>query len=203
MSVKGKKPKSKKTKIKKGPKMSMRQYVLVGIMMLAMIGFIFSSLPAGVLGGDRTTSKSTTATTSQPSEPTKSTPSEPQFKEEGSLSFVSGTDKKEIRKIKIELADTEAERARGMMYRKSIPTDTGMLFIMESQKMQSFYMRNTYVSLDIIFIDENKKIVNIAKETVPLTETNVSSTGPAKYVLEVAAGYTSAYGIKAGDLVNF
>ena len=202
MSVKGKKPKSSKSKIKKGPKMSIRQYVLVGIMMLAMIGFIFSSLPAGTLGSGRTTSSASKPNKSQTNTSTTA-PSEPQFKEEGSLRFVSAVDNGEIRSIKIELADTEGERARGMMYRKSIPTDTGMLFIMETQKLQSFYMRNTYVSLDIIFIDENKKIVNIAKETVPLTETNVSSTGPAKYVLEVAAGYTDAYGIKAGDLVDF
>ncbi len=203
MSVKGKKPKSNKNKIKKGPKMSIRQYVLVGILMLAMIGFIFSSLPSGTLGTGRKANTTAKPSTSEPNSTPKTAPSEPQFKEEGSLSFVSGENNDEIRTIKIELADTEAERARGMMYRKSIPTDTGMLFIMETSKMQSFYMRNTYVSLDIIFIDENKKIVNIAKETVPLTDTNVLSTGPAKYVLEVAAGYTDAYGIKAGDTVKF
>ena len=183
--------------------MSMRQYVLVGIMILAMIGFIFSSLPTGTLGGGKTTSSTPKSTTNKPGTSTATASSEPQFKEEGSLRFLSAEGNNEIRNIKIELADTEAERARGMMHRKSIPTDTGMLFRMETLKPQSFYMRNTYVSLDIIFIDENKKIVNIAKETVPLTETNVSSTGPAKYVLEVAAGYTAAYGIKAGDLVDF
>jgi len=201
MSVKGKKPTSKKVTYKKGPKNSFRQYALLGLMLLAMIGFIFSSLPPGTLGGSRTTPKPKTTTTQ--AAPKAAVPTEPQFKEEGSLRFLSGTDNSEIRGIKIELADTEPERARGMMYRKSIPTDTGMLFIMETSKQQNFYMRNTYVPLDIIFIDEHKKIVSIAKETVPLTETNVSSEGKAKYVLEVAAGYTSAFGIEAGDLVDF
>lgn len=207
MSVKGKRKKgNNKGPIKrKRPKMNVRQYVLIGILLLATIAFIFSSIPRGPMGPPvrSNTSTSTTGTASTNTSSTSSVTSEPQFKEEGSLSFINGTDQSEIRQIKIELADTEAEQAQGMMYRKSIPNDTGMLFVFDQPKMQSFYMRNTYVSLDIIFINEQLEIVNIAKKAVPLTETNLRSTEVAKYVLEVAAGYTDAYNIKAGDKINF
>jgi len=209
MSVKGKrkKPKGEKKPYKsKTPKKSFKQYAMIGFVLLATIAFIFSSLPAGVFSSasKARTSSPTTSTTSPESTaaPTTAT-TDPMFTDEGSLSFISAENGTSIRDIKIEVADTDAERARGMMFRKTVPTDTGMLFLMESSKEQSFYMRNTYVSLDILFIDEAFKIVNIAKKAVPRTETQLKSTAPAKYVLEVAAGFTDAYNIKAGDKIEF
>ncbi len=209
MSVKGKRKKTKSDKKPykpKTPKKSLKQYLMIGFVMLATIAFIFSSLPSGMFGPSTKTNTGTANTntsTSSSTSSSSSTPSEPQFTEEGSLKFLKAADNSEIRAIKIEVADNELERGRGMMFRKSIPNDTGMLFIMDQLKEQAFYMRNTYVSLDILFIDDQYKVVSIAKKTVPLTDTSIPSNGKAKYVLEVAAGYTDAYGIGVGDVVEF
>jgi uncharacterized membrane protein (UPF0127 family) len=81
--------------------------------------------------------------------------------------------------------------------------DFGMLFIFGAETIRSFWMRNTFVSLDIIFIDEAGEIVSISENTEPLTDTSERSEGPAKYVLEVPAGTAEALGIDAGDQVDF
>lgn len=103
----------------------------------------------------------------------------------------------------VEIADSEAERSRGLMFRQLLTDDFGMLFVFDSESFQSFWMRNTFVSLDIIFIDEGGEIVSISEDTEPLTDTSERSEAPAKYVLEVPAGTSDALGIDAGDHVEF
>ncbi len=126
---------------------------------------------------------------------------EPKFKKEGELEILSAQNSDTLARLEIELAETEEEQAYGMMYRKHIPEHTGMLFIRPIEEMQSFWMRNTYVPLDIIYINSANQIVSIQKQAQPLNDRSLPSEGPALYVLEVAGGYCSQYGIKAGDKI--
>jgi hypothetical protein len=122
---------------------------------------------------------------------------EPPFTEEGYGAFL-GTDQDTIAEFRLELAEGTAETTQGMMYRRQVPDGTGMLFIMPDERYQSFWMRNTYVSLDIIYLSADGKVVSIQANAQPLNETPLPSEGPAKYVLEIAGGQAAALGIKPG-----
>ena len=124
------------------------------------------------------------------------------FTAEGILDFVR-PDSSIITRIAIELAETDAEQAQGLMYRRSLPARGGMLFVDPEPQMQSFWMRNTPLPLDIIFLDENGRIVNIVKRTTPYSDDRIESTAPAQYVLEVRAGFTDRYGIDESVRVDW
>lgn len=126
-----------------------------------------------------------------------------QFLKEGELIFRSANKKKSITKIDIEIADTAYERTRGLMHRRSLPDGAGMIFIFERPGPRSFWMRNTYIPLDIIFADEKKKIITIHKKTKPLSYDLIRSTGDVKYVVEVNAGFCDRHGISVGDFIEF
>ncbi len=101
----------------------------------------------------------------------------------------------------IELAVTPDEQARGLMFRRELPEGQGMLFDFGREQPASFWMKNTYVSLDMIFIRADGRILRIAENTVPLSETLVPSGGPVRAVLEVLAGTARKLGIAPGDRV--
>jgi uncharacterized membrane protein (UPF0127 family) len=101
----------------------------------------------------------------------------------------------------LEMALTPEEQARGLMFRRSLPENQGMLFDFKREQELSFWMKNTYVSLDMIFIRADGRILRIAQNTEPLSERLVPSGGPARAVLEVVAGTARKYGIAAGDRV--
>lgn len=125
------------------------------------------------------------------------------FKKEGTLQFVAKTGADTLRKIDIQLAQTDEQRADGLMYRKSMSDDQGMLFIFPDLEERSFWMKNTYISLDIIYIDENFEIVSIQKYATPLSEEGLPSFKKAKYVLEVNGGFSDKYHIAYGDKIAF
>lgn len=127
----------------------------------------------------------------------------PIFKKEGELSFISKANQQEIRKIQIEIADNEGERQQGLMYRTAMEDGQGMLFVFPNSEPQSFWMKNTLISLDLLFVDENKEIVTIQKYAQPKSESAIPSSKPAKYVVEVNAGFCDRYQIKEGDIVKF
>lgn len=102
----------------------------------------------------------------------------------------------------VEIADTEELRQRGLMYRDPLPDDRGMLFQFPRATEQSFWMRNTPSSLDIIYIDPRGRIVSIAKHATPMSDTPIPSYGPANGVLELRAGRADEIGAKAGDVVT-
>jgi uncharacterized membrane protein (UPF0127 family) len=104
--------------------------------------------------------------------------------------------------FKVELAVTPAQRRQGLMFRKSLPPDHGMLFDFGRSSPVSMWMRNTYVALDMLFIDEEGRIVNIAADTVPESEAIVSSDGPVRAVLEIPAGTSRLLGIRPGHIVR-
>jgi uncharacterized membrane protein (UPF0127 family) len=128
---------------------------------------------------------------------------EPRFTKEGELTFLSKTGKKKILHIDIEIAGNDYEREKGLMYRHSLPDNAGMLFIFEQSGPVSFWMRNTYIPLDIIFADENRQIVTIQKNTKPLSYAQIPSKRNSKYVVEVNAGFCDKYGIVIGDFITF
>jgi len=101
----------------------------------------------------------------------------------------------------VELAKTDADRSRGLMYRKSLPAGRGMLFDFERDQMVSMWMRNTYISLDMIFIRRDGTIARIAENTEPLSERTISSGVPVRAVLEVIAGTSRRLGLAPGDRV--
>jgi hypothetical protein len=103
--------------------------------------------------------------------------------------------------FEVELAATPAERARGLMFRESLADDHGMLFDFGSAKPVAMWMRNTYISLDILFIRADGSISRIARNTEPLSDRVIDSGEPVTAVLELRGGLTSEHGIEAGDRV--
>lgn len=101
----------------------------------------------------------------------------------------------------VEVAKTEEQRRTGLMYRKELPDGRGMLFDFSPEQNVSMWMKNTFISLDMIFIGSDGRILRIAENTVPQSEKIIPSGGPAKGVLEVIAGTAQKYGIKPGDRV--
>lgn len=106
-------------------------------------------------------------------------------------------------KIQVELARTESEWMRGLMFRDRLGPREGMLFLGYSERPQSFWMKNTPLSLDIIFISSKKNIVSIQKRTTPFSLEPLPSKAPAQYVLEILGGQSDALGIKEGMKVEF
>ncbi len=102
----------------------------------------------------------------------------------------------------VEMARTEEERRTGLMYRKSLPEGRGMLFDFSPPQEVTMWMKNTFVSLDMIFIAADGRILRIAENTEPESTKTISSRGPAKGVLEVVAGTARKLGIAPGDRVG-
>ncbi len=107
-----------------------------------------------------------------------------------------------IRVFQVEFAQTEEQRRIGLMHRKQLPDGEGMLFDFVRPQPVAMWMRNTYVSLDMIFIRADGTIANIARNTEPLSERSIYSEGFVKGVLEVVAGTADRYGISPGDRVS-
>ena len=101
----------------------------------------------------------------------------------------------------VELADNDAERAKGLMYRKELPEGQGMLFDFHREQDVSFWMQNTYISLDMIFIRADGRILRIAENTEPLSTRLIPSGGPVRAVLEIIGGSARKLGIAPGDRV--
>lgn len=102
----------------------------------------------------------------------------------------------------VEIADDDAERARGLMYRPPLEDDRGMLFQFPAAREQSFWMKNTPSPLDIIYIDPQGRIVSIASHATPYSETPIPSNGASNGVLELRAGRAQEIGAKPGDTVR-
>ncbi len=111
---------------------------------------------------------------------------------------ITGADHRSHR-FTVEIADTPEARARGLMFRRSLGPQAGMLFIYPEPRLISIWMKNTYLSLDILYIDENGDIVQIIENAVPLSETSMPSKQPVHSVLELNAGSVARLGLKLGD----
>tara|TARA_R110002111_G_scaffold190753_1_gene257024 strand:+ start:4465 stop:4947 length:483 start_codon:yes stop_codon:yes gene_type:complete len=123
------------------------------------------------------------------------------FKKEGELTIFK-SDSTQIN-LDIEIADTDFDIQTGLMYRNAMEKNQGMLFVFDDAQPRSFYMKNTQISLDLIFINENKTIVSFQKNAKPFDESSLPSNTPAKYVLEVNAGLVNEWIVSVGDSINF
>jgi len=133
----------------------------------------------------------------EPSQPTAY-----MFKKQGELRFL--TPKQDfIAGIDIELAQDDSQRQLGLMYRDTLADNQGMLFLFDSEEVRSFWMKNTILSLDMVFVNARNEIVTIHKYTTPYSEESYQSTKPAKYVLEVNAGFTDERKISVGDRISW
>ncbi len=102
----------------------------------------------------------------------------------------------------VEMAATPAERAQGLMYRQSLADDHGMLFDFGRDQEVGMWMQNTYIPLDMIFILADGRVHRVARDTTPFSTETVSSRGPVRAVLEIAAGGAERIGLKRGDTVR-
>lgn len=110
--------------------------------------------------------------------------------------------------FEVEIAQTDRERKQGLMFRKKLAQDKGMLFIFEQEKEHSFWLKNTLIPLDIIWLDENQRVVFIEKNALPCPaqEEKCQSIKPnkkAKYVLEINAGLAEKINLQTGDKLSF
>ena len=117
----------------------------------------------------------------------------------GQLTIVSGEN---THRFTVELALSNRQQMQGLMFRRHLAPDAGMLFVYRREQTISMWMKNTYVPLDMLFIDREGRIVGIAERTLPLSERVISSGAPALAVLEVNAGTAARLGIRKGDIVR-
>lgn len=105
--------------------------------------------------------------------------------------------------LAVEIAETPEARARGLMGRLLSDFMAGMLFIFDSAQPQTFWMRNTPGSLDMIFVDADRNVLNVASHTTPMSDQLYSSAGPAKFVVEAKAGFADRFGIRPGYSIRW
>ncbi|MFH1356433.1 MAG: DUF192 domain-containing protein [bacterium] len=105
--------------------------------------------------------------------------------------------------LTVEVADSAEKRAQGLMNRASLDDGAGMLFVFDESSDHSFWMKDTNISLDMIFINDSKEIVYIEEETTPLSETPITAGQNSRYLLEVNAGFAEENNVNIGDVVSF
>jgi uncharacterized membrane protein (UPF0127 family) len=105
--------------------------------------------------------------------------------------------------VTVELARTDAERAKGLMHRRELAPDAGMLFLFDETSEHAFWMKNTLIPLDMIFIGDDGRVTGIVARAVPGDLRARSAGGPSRYVLEVNGGWAEAHGVAPGDRVRF
>ena len=105
--------------------------------------------------------------------------------------------------VRVELARTPAEQERGLMWRRELSADQGMLFVFKESSEHAFWMKNTLIPLDMIFIGEDLRVLGVVANALPLTTEARTIGVPSRYVLEVNGGYCADHGVAAGDLVRF
>lgn len=124
------------------------------------------------------------------------------FTKEAELTFIKGKDS--ITSLDIELAESEYEQQTGLMHRKNMDMNQGMLFVYKDEKPRpNFYMKNTKIALDLIYINSDFQVVEINKNAIPFDEKPINANKPAKYVLEVNSGFVEKYKITDSLMVSF
>ena len=100
----------------------------------------------------------------------------------------------------LKIADTPEKQSVGLMYTKDLPSDSGMIFINQKQMISKFWMKNTWIALDLLFLDESYKIMHIHHNAKPHDEAVISHSSPSKYIIELNAGVSDKLGIEVGSL---
>ncbi len=125
------------------------------------------------------------------------------FKKEGELTLYKSTSDSIIAKLDIEIADTDYDVQTGLMYRNSMLETRGMLFVFPTMKQRFFYMKNTRIPLDLIYLDDKMNIVSFQENAQPFNEDQLPSTVQAKYVLEINAGLAEKWLLEIGDRMDY
>lgn len=125
------------------------------------------------------------------------------FTKEGELQLLKAENDSIIATLDIEIADDKYQTETGLMYRQSMAKNQAMLFVFPNMQPRSFYMKNTYIPLDIIYLNREKEVVSIQKNAKPLDEKSLPSSAPAQYVLEVNAGLSDKWDLKEGDKIEY
>lgn len=125
-----------------------------------------------------------------------------EFTKEGELSLIK-PDGDTIQELDIEFAESQYEKETGLMYRESMEDNQGMLFIYQEEAPRSFYMKDTYIPLDIIFYSADSTAVSFQENAEPMNETSLSSGEPAQFILEINAGLVEEWNIEEGDKIYF
>ncbi len=154
----------------------------------AVAAFILALAAGGIAGG-----------TTLPSRALAQAPAQPAESALEGLTIVTSSGP---HKFQVEVMRTDEERARGLMFRRFMPADRGMLFDFKREEQVAMWMKNTYIPLDMLFIDRSGKIVNIARNAEPLSERIIPSGAPTYAVLELNGGVAQKLGMKAGDMVQ-
>ncbi len=146
-----------------------------------------------------TNAETTTASSEATRESTRESTRPEEIEEPATIEIVNSFG--EVIPVRVEIADSQAEQARGLMERTELAEDAGMLFVFEDERQRSFFMRNTYIPLSIAYINAEGVIVDI-QDMQPLDETSRPSAAPAKYALEVNQGFFARHGIEVGNMVR-
>ena len=125
------------------------------------------------------------------------------FTQEGQLTITKAQTDSIVAQFAIEIAASEYEIQTGLMYRQTLQPNQAMLFIFPNAAPRSFYMKNTQIPLDILYIDENQTLVSFQKNAKPFDKTGLPSQVPAQYVLEINAGLSDKLGLEPGDRITF
>ena len=125
------------------------------------------------------------------------------FTKQGELRLIRQENDSVVADLKIEIADNDYKTQIGLMYRKSMEDDQAMLFLFPRPEIKTFYMKNTEISLDILYFDAQKKLVHFHENAKPFDPTSIPSRFPAQYVLEVNAGLAKKWGIQNRDRFEF
>lgn len=186
------KDKKNRKESKKGFKLKKKEKVtLIGFVLLILIVILILNL------SDNNAEQAATTTAYE------TVKDEPLFVREGELFFLKQESEDTLKHIIIEIADNDEERNQGLMYRSAMADSLGMLFIFDEEKEQSFWMKNTIMTLDIMYANAQGEILTMYKYTTPYSEAPIPSYQKAQYVVEVAGGFTDRYNIQIGDKISF
>jgi uncharacterized membrane protein (UPF0127 family) len=124
------------------------------------------------------------------------------FAVEGRLAFVAPAGDT-LQTIGIDIADTDAERRQGLMEKRTLGYDRGMLFVFETVEKHGMWMKNTPLPLDIVFVAPDSQVINIARRTTPFSETTLRPSAPNKFAVEVRAGFADRFGLSDATRIRW
>jgi hypothetical protein len=156
-------PVSNRPKKKKTSSINWRQVLIVGVMIIAILGMVLPNILSLFNSGPSPMAPPSSNSSTNPPTANNNEMPEPKFQKEGELSFIGSASGQQLAKIDIEIADNDMERGFGLMYRRSMGENQGMLFLFDNNEPQSFWMKNTLIPLDILFISEDFTINTIHK----------------------------------------
>lgn len=133
---------------------------------------------------------------------TPSSDTDTSFQNEGSLTFY-GPNRDTLHTISIQIADTDAERKQGLMHRRSLGYDRGMLFVFDEVDDSGMWMKNTPLPLDIVFVAPGSQVINIAKRTTPFSEKSITPDAPNKFAVEVRAGFADRFNVTDSSYIRW